>query len=69
MLLQVIIRNYDTIEGPRDALCLLEFCQLFKGATTDGSGGPNPTKIWTDHPNFFDEESDYRYVTDCSARN
>ena len=22
-----------------------------------------------DHPNFFDEECDYRYVTDCSARN
>jgi len=25
-------------------------------------------KIWTDHPNFFDEECDYRYVTACSAR-
>ena len=25
-------------------------------------------KIWTDHPNFFDEECDYRYVTDCSPR-
>ena len=23
--------------------------------------------MWTDHPNFFDEECDYRYVTDCSA--
>ena len=40
------------------------------------SGGPDPpppkkknNKIWTDHPNFFDEECDYRYVTDCSARN
>ena len=31
-----------------------------------GVGGPDP-KIWTDHPNFFDEECDYRYVTDCSA--
>jgi len=26
-------------------------------------------KIWMDHPNFFDEECDYRYVTDYSARN
>jgi len=25
-------------------------------------------KIWTDHPNFFDEECDYCYVTDCSPR-
>jgi len=32
-------------------------------------GGPDPPKIWTDHPNFFDEECGYRYVTDCSARN
>ena len=37
-----------------------------KGATTEG--GPDPPKIWTDHPNFFDEECDYRYVTHCSAR-
>jgi len=22
-----------------------------------------------DYPNFFDEECDYRYVTDCSVRN
>ena len=43
---------------------------LGKGATTGRSGGGSgPQKIWTDHPNFFDEESDYRYVTDCSARN
>jgi len=43
-----------------------------KGATTgDWEGGPElpPKKNWTDHPNFFDEECDYRYVTDCSARN
>ena len=32
-------------------------------------GVRTPKKIWTDHPNFFDEECDYRYVTDCSARN
>ena len=33
-------------------------------------GPPSPPKKnWTDQPNFFDEESDYRYVTDCSARN
>jgi len=25
-------------------------------------------KIWTDHPNFFDEECDYHCITDCSAR-
>ena len=31
--------------------------------------GDRTPKIWTDHPNFFDEECDYRYVTDCSARN
>jgi len=31
--------------------------------------GARTAKIWTDHPNFFDEECDYRYVTDCSARN
>jgi len=42
--------------------------QWSKGATTGGSGVRTP-KIWTDHPNFFDEECDYRYVTDCSARN
>jgi len=42
---------------------------LAKGATTGEVGGPDPTKIWTDHPNFFDEECDYRYVTDCSPRN
>jgi len=41
-----------------------------KGATTGGSGGgSDPQKNWTDHPNFFYEECDYRYVTDCSARN
>ena len=46
-----------------------------KGATTGGKvggGGPDPPpkkKNWTDHPNFFDEECDYRYATDCSARN
>jgi len=34
-----------------------------------GVGGPGPPKIWTDHPNFFDEECDYRYITYCSARN
>jgi len=34
-----------------------------------GSRSPDPPKNWTDHPNFFDEESDYRYITDCSARN
>jgi len=33
-------------------------------------GDPDPQKkIWRDHPNFFDEECDYRYVTHCSARN
>ena len=32
-------------------------------------GGSGPPKIWTDHPNFFDKECDYRYVTDCSTRN
>jgi len=30
---------------------------------------PPKKKNWTDHPNFFDEECDYRYATDCSARN
>jgi len=34
-----------------------------------GVGGPDPQKIWTGHPNFLDEECDYRYVTHCSARN
>ena len=34
-----------------------------------GGGGSGPPKIWTDYPNFFDEECDYRYVTDSSARN
>ena len=34
-----------------------------------GVGSPDPPKIWTDHPSLFDEECDYRYVTDCSARN
>jgi len=38
-----------------------------KGATT-GARGSGPPKIWTDHPDFFDEECDYRYVTDCSPR-
>ena len=34
-------------------------------------GGPDlpPPQIWMDHPNFLDEECDYRYVTHCSARN
>ena len=41
-----------------------------KGATTGGLGGVRTLpKIWTDHPNFLDEECDYRYVTECSARN
>jgi len=40
-----------------------------KDTTTGGSGGSGPPKIWTVHPNFFDEECDYRYVTDCSALN
>ena len=44
-----------------------------KGATTGDRGGPDPPppkqKNWTDHPNFFDEECDYRYITHCSARN
>jgi len=52
-----------------------------KGTTTEGGQGvgkgvgigvewgSGPPKIWTEHPNFFDEEYDYRYVTDCSARN
>ena len=31
--------------------------------------GSGPPKIWMDHPNFLDEECDYRYVTHCSARN
>jgi len=31
--------------------------------------GAGPPKIWMDHPNFFHEECDYRYVTHCSARN
>ena len=40
-----------------------------KGATTGGRGrGPDPPIIWTDHPNFL-IKCDYRYVTDCSARN
>jgi len=39
-----------------------------KGATT-GAREPGPPKVWTDHPNFFDEENDCRYITDCSARN
>ena len=43
-----------------------------KGATTGGGlGGSDPPpqqKNGTDHPNFFDAECDYRYVTDCSAR-
>jgi len=39
-----------------------------KGATTGGWGVRTP-KIWTNHPNCFDEECDYRYVTDCSPRN
>jgi len=33
-----------------------------------GVGGVRTPKIWADHPNFFDEECDYRYVIDCSAR-
>jgi len=39
-----------------------------KGATTGGRGVRTP-QIWTEHPNFFDEECDYRYVTDYSERN
>jgi len=39
-----------------------------KGATTGGRGVRTPLQIWTDHPNFFDEECDYSYVTDCSPR-
>ena len=34
-----------------------------------GAVGARTPKIWMDHPNFFDEECDDRYVTDCSARN
>ena len=32
-------------------------------------GVRTPPPIWTDHPNFLDEECDYRYVTHWSARN
>jgi len=35
----------------------------------EGRGVRTPQNLGTDHPNFFDEESDYRYVTDCSPRN
>jgi len=31
--------------------------------------GVRTPKIWMDYPDFFDEECDYRYVTDCSPRN
>jgi len=38
----------------------------------EGSGPRPPQKKkkrnWTDHPNFFHEACDYRYVTHCSAR-
>jgi len=34
-----------------------------------GVGEFGPPKIWMDHPNFLNEECDYRYVTHCSARN
>jgi len=42
-----------------------------KGATTGGclEEGVRTPQIWTDHPNFFDEECDCRYVTACSPRN
>jgi len=40
-----------------------------QGCNHCGVGGVRTPKISMDHPNFFDEESDYRYVTDCSARN
>ena len=47
------------------------FCQitLTQGRNHWGSEGSAAPKIWTDHPNFFGEERDYRYVTDYSARN
>ena len=46
------------------------FPTTLQGATTGGGRrGSGPPKIWTDHPNFFDEEYDYRYVTACSAQN
>ena len=40
-----------------------------KGAATGGIRRvrtPPPKKMWTDHPNFFDDDCDYRYVTQCT---
>jgi len=59
--------NSDVETGGTAGQCL----GAHNGATTEESGGsgPHPPQICTDHLNFFDEECDYRYVTDCSARN
>jgi len=42
---------------------------LSQGRNHWGVGEVRNPKIWTENPNFLDEEGDYRYVTDCSARN
>jgi len=39
-----------------------------KGATTGGVGGVRTPQNLDGPPQLFDEECDYRYVTDCSAR-
>jgi len=52
--------------------CCYCYCRfmaiLQQGRNNWGVWGSGPPKIWTDHPNFFDEECDYHYVTHCSAR-
>ena len=54
--------------SPRPIRCR----RSMQGSNHWGVGGSGPPKIWTDHPNFFDKECDYRYVsyvTYCSPRN
>ena len=44
------------------------FVQLAQGATTGGWGSGPPENL-DGPPQLFYEECDYRYITDCSARN
>jgi len=64
---------YRTIHCWLTKVQAFEHCFPKQGRNHWGIGrvrNPPPRKKnWTDHPNFFDEECDYRYTTDCTARN
>jgi len=67
-LLEALAQMVRPLKIVTDGHCNAPAVNFAKGATTGGRGSGSP-KIWRGHPNFFDEECDYRYVTDCSSLN